>query len=119
MIPKKNEEKVQKTNKEQDKEKEIVIMMTMRRGVAVLGSHQYVRGSKEVAEGVVEQVDEGGGVQVGVAHHLRRKQSLTGAAAEQTPHHAVAHVHVVGHFLQPGHTGSVTAHIQQQEQQQH
>lgn len=55
--------------------------------------------SEEVAEGVVQQVDEGGGVQVGVTHDLGGEQGLPGAAAEEATHHAVAHVHVVCHFL--------------------
>ena len=62
-------------------------------------THQNVRGPEQVAEGVVEQVDEGRGVQVRVAHHLGGKQGLPRAAAEQTAHHAVAHVHVMGDFL--------------------
>ncbi|KAF3843997.1 hypothetical protein F7725_016045 [Dissostichus mawsoni] len=36
-----------------------------------------------------------GGVQVGVTHHLGGEQCLSGAAAEQTAHHAVTHVHVL------------------------
>ena len=55
--------------------------------------------SEQVAEGVVQQVDEGGGVQVSVAHHLGGEQGLPGAAAEEATHHAVAHVHVVCDFL--------------------
>lgn len=55
--------------------------------------------SEEIAERVVEQVDEGGCVQVGVTHHLGGKQRLSGATAEKATHHAVAHVHVVCHFL--------------------
>ena len=62
-------------------------------------THQNVSGPEQVAEGVVEQVDEGRGVQVRVAHHLGGKQSLPRATAEQTAHHAVAHIHVVGDFL--------------------
>lgn len=69
------------------------------RGSPDSATHQDVRGSEEVAEGVVEEVDEGGRVEVGVAHHLAGKQRLPGAAAEQAAHHPVAHVHVVGHFL--------------------
>lgn len=59
-----------------------------------------MRGPEQVAEGVVEEVDEGGGVQVGVAHHLGGKQRLSGPAAEQAPRHAVAHVHVMRHLLE-------------------
>ena len=70
------------------------------RASSEVGTHQHVGGSEQVAEGVVEHVDEGRGVQVGVAHHLRGEQRLPRAAAEQASHHAVAHVHVVGHFLQ-------------------
>lgn len=55
--------------------------------------------SEEVAEGVVKQVDEGGCVQISIAHHLRGKQGLSGAAAEKATHHAIAHVHVMCHFL--------------------
>lgn len=56
--------------------------------------------SEEVAEWVVQQVDEGGGVEVGVAHHLAGEERLPGAAPEQAAHHPVAHVHVMSHFLQ-------------------
>lgn len=67
-----------------------------------LGSatHQDMGGSEEVAEGVVEEVDEGGCIEISIAHHLAGKQGLPRAAAEEAPHHPVAHVHVVGHFLQ-------------------
>lgn len=64
------------------------------------GSHQYMCSSEQIAEGVVEQVDERGGIQVSVAHHLGGKQCLSGSAAKQTSHHAVAHVHVMGYFLE-------------------
>lgn len=63
-------------------------------------THQDVGGSEEVAEGVVEEVDEGGCIEISIAHHLAGKQGLPRAAAEEAPHHPVAHVHVVGHFLQ-------------------
>lgn len=56
--------------------------------------------SEEVAEGVVEEVDEGGCIEISVAHHLAGKKGLPRAAAEEAPHHPIAHVHVVGHFLQ-------------------
>lgn len=62
-------------------------------------THQYVSSSEEVAEGIVQEVDEGSSVQVSIAHHLRGKQSLSGARPEQTTHHTIAHVHVMGHFL--------------------
>lgn len=63
------------------------------------GSHQYMRSSEQIAEWVVEQVDEGSSIQVSVTHDLGCKQCLTGSAAKQTSHHAIAHVHVMCHFL--------------------
>lgn len=63
-------------------------------------SHQHMCSSEQIAEGVIEQVDEGGSVQVSVAHHLGGKQRLPGSTAKQTSHHAVAHVHVMGDFLE-------------------
>lgn len=65
-----------------------------------MSTHQDVGSSEEVAEGVIQQVDEGGRVEVRVAHHLAGEEGLPRAAAEQAPHHPVAHVHVVRHFLQ-------------------
>lgn len=76
------------------------VCVCVRTRACVRFSYQYVCSSEQVAEWVVQQVDEGSSVQVGVAHHLRGEQGLAGAAAEQTTHHAVAHVHVVGHFLE-------------------
>ncbi|KAF3842595.1 hypothetical protein F7725_024546 [Dissostichus mawsoni] len=64
----------------------------------------------DVAEGVVQQVDEGGGVKVSVAHHLRGKQRLSGSTAEQTSHHAVAHllsVHTCSSWASSGITRKV------------
>lgn len=55
--------------------------------------------SEQIAEGVVEQVDEGGSIQVSIAHHLGGKQSLPGSAPKETSHHAITHVHVMSHFL--------------------
>lgn len=55
--------------------------------------------SEQVAEGVVQQVDEGGSIKVSIAHHLRCKECLSGATTEQTTHHPITHVHVVGNFL--------------------
>lgn len=63
-------------------------------------THQDVGGSEEVAEGVVEEIDEGGCIEISVAHHLAGKQGLPRAAAEEAPHHPIAHVHVMGHFLE-------------------
>ena len=39
--------------------------------------HENVWGAEEVVEGVVEEVDEGGGVQVPEAHRLRREHRLS------------------------------------------
>lgn len=64
-----------------------------------LCTHKDVCGSEEVAEGIVEQVDEGSCVEICIAHHLGGEQSLSGAAAEKATHHAVAHVHVMCDFL--------------------
>ena len=62
--------------------------------------HQDVGSSEEVAEGVIEQIDEGGCIEVSVPHHLAGEEGLSGAAAEQAPHHPIAHVHVMCYFLQ-------------------
>lgn len=62
-------------------------------------AHQHVCSSEEVAEWIVQQVNEGGCVQVSIAHHLGSKQGLSGATAEKATHHAVAHVHVMCDFL--------------------
>lgn len=64
-----------------------------------IGTHQNMCSSEQVAEGVVEQVNEGGGVQVGVTHHLRGKQRLSRSTTKQTSHHAIAHIHIMGDFL--------------------
>jgi len=58
-----------------------------------------VGSSKEVAEGIVEQVDERCCIEIGISHHLTGKQGLPGATAKQASHHPVAHVHVMSHFL--------------------
>ena len=55
--------------------------------------------SEEVAERVIQQVDERCCVEISIAHHLTGKEGLPGATAEQAPHHPVAHVHVVSYFL--------------------
>jgi hypothetical protein len=55
--------------------------------------------SEEVAEWVVQQVDERGRIEICIAHHLAGKECLPGAAAEQASHHPIAHVHVMSYFL--------------------
>ena len=82
-------------------------------------THQNVSGPEQVAEGVVEQVDEGRGVQVRVAHHLGGKQSLPRATAEQTAHHAVAHIHVVGDFLGERDTHVYYTYVQYRKRNMH
>lgn len=94
--------------------KDIVLYSTNMGGCiscALSESHQYVCSSEQIAEGVVEQVDEGGGVQISVAHHLGGKQGLPGSTAKQTSHHAVAHVHVMGDFLERIQSTCMTFHL--------
>jgi len=50
---------------------------------------------EEVEEGVVEEVEVAGGVDVGEARHLGGEVGLAGAGAEQTAQQAVLHVHLV------------------------
>lgn len=61
---------------------------------------QHRRGHEQVIEGVVQQVEAAGGVQVRVTHQLAGEQRLSGAAAQETPHLSVGHVHPVGQQLQ-------------------
>lgn len=58
------------------------------------GSHE------EIIEGVVQQVEAGGGVQICISHQLTGKQRLSGTAAQEAAHLAVGHVHSVGQHLQ-------------------
>lgn len=60
------------------------------------GSHE------QVIDGVVQQVEEGGRVQIGVTHHLAGEQRLPGGAAQEAAHLAVGDVHPVGQHLQTG-----------------
>lgn len=55
--------------------------------------------SEEVAERVIQQIDERRRIEIGVTHHLTGKECLPGATAEQASHHPIAHVHVMSHFL--------------------
>lgn len=68
------------------------------------GSHE------EVINGVVQQVDAGGGVEIRVTHQLAGEQRLSGAAAQQAAHLAVRRVHSVGQHLQT-HTQQTTAAV--------
>lgn len=54
---------------------------------------------EEVAEGIVEEVDEGGGIKVCVAHQLVGKERLARATAEEAAHLPIAHVHLMRDFL--------------------
>lgn len=63
---------------------------------------------EEVAEGIVEEVDEGGGVEVRVAHQLVGEEGLARAAAEEAAHLPVAHVHLVRDFLRARQDGQGT-----------
>lgn len=55
--------------------------------------------SEEVAERVIQQVDERCGIEVSITHHLAGKEGLPGATAKQASHHPIAHVHVMSYFL--------------------
>lgn len=68
--------------------------------------HQDRWGSEQVTEGVVEQVDAGGRVQVCVTHELAGKQSLSGATPQQAAHLPIGQIHPIGHHLHPGLNGS-------------
>ncbi len=57
-------------------------------------------GHEEVIEGVVQQIEAGGGVKICIAHQLAGKQRLSGAAAQEAAHLAIGHVHSVGQHLQ-------------------
>lgn len=63
---------------------------------------------EEVAEGIVEEVDEGGGIEVRVAHQLVGEEGLARAAAEEAAHLPVAHVHLVRDFLRARQDGQGT-----------
>lgn len=57
------------------------------------------RSHEEVIEGVVQQVNAGGGVQICIANQLAGKQCLCVAAAQEAAHLAVGNVHSVGQNL--------------------
>lgn len=63
------------------------------------GTYQDCGSHEEVIEGVVQQVDAGGRVQICIAHQLAGKQRLSGAAAQEAAHLAVGHVQSVGQHL--------------------
>lgn len=55
--------------------------------------------SEEVAEGVIQQIDERCCIEISITHHLTGKEGLPGATAKQASHHPIAHVHVMSYFL--------------------
>lgn len=63
------------------------------------GADQHRRSQEQVIGGVVQQVEAGGRVHVGVSHQLAGEQRLPGAAAQEAAHLAVGHVHPVGQHL--------------------
>lgn len=65
----------------------------------MVSTHQDMGSSEEVAEWVIQQIDERRCVEISIAHHLTGKEGLSGATAEQAPHHPIAHVHVMSYFL--------------------
>lgn len=62
--------------------------------------------SEEVAEWVIQQIDERCCIEIGIPHHLAGEEGLPGATAKQASHHPVAHVHVVSYFLNPSLDGA-------------
>lgn len=58
------------------------------------GSHE------EIIEGVVQQVEAGGGVEVCISHQLAGEQRLSGAAAQEAARLSIGHVQSVGQHLQ-------------------
>ena len=58
------------------------------------------RSREEIIEGVVQQVDAGGGVKICITHQLASEQRLSGTAAQEAAHLAVGYVHPVGQHLQ-------------------
>lgn len=77
-------------------------------------TYQYMSSSEQVAEGVVEKVDEGGSIQISIAHCLRCKKSLSGTTTEETSHHAVTHIHVMRYFLRKSNTSQDKSLFQMQ-----
>ena len=64
--------------------------------------HQHGRSAEHVGHGVVQQVEEGCGVQVSVATDLTGKEGLEGATAKETTQQTIRHVHLMDdilHFL--------------------
>lgn len=62
-------------------------------------THQDMGSSEEVAEWVIQQVDERRCIEISVTHHLTGKECLPGATAKQASHHPIAHIHVMSYFL--------------------
>lgn len=62
-------------------------------------THQLRGHPVQRAERVVQEVEAGGRVEVGIAHHMAGEERLAEAAAEQAAHHAVPLVQLLGDSL--------------------
>lgn len=51
--------------------------------------HEHSRGTKHVAERVIEKIEHSGSINVGVANDLGREESLTRSRTEETAHYSV------------------------------
>lgn len=65
----------------------------------VVLTHQDVGSSEEVAEWVIQQIDERCCIEISITHHLTGKEGLPGATAKQASHHPIAHIHIMSYFL--------------------
>ena len=64
-----------------------------------LVGHEHGRGPEHVAEGVVQEIENGSCVEVGVSDDLGGEEGLAGAGAEERAEEAVGHVHLVDDLL--------------------
>lgn len=65
----------------------------------VVLTHQDMGSSEEVAEWVIQQIDERCCIEISITHHLTGKEGLPGATAKQASHHPIAHIHIMSYFL--------------------
>lgn len=63
-----------------------------------LMSQQRRRGTEQVRERVVDQIQERGCVQVRITDDLTGEESLSGSGTEQRAHHSIRQVHLVRHL---------------------
>ena len=54
---------------------------------------------EHIGEGIIEEVETGRAVEVGVSDHLRREEGLAGSGPEEGSVESVVHVHPVDHPL--------------------